>query len=111
MKFKKIISAALAAVMLLSPISANAYLASDVSSPVSSVGEEMTSGNYKYRVFDDNTTALTKYTGSSVNVVVPSEIDGHKVVSLFGTFDSCSDLVSVTIPDTVTSVGQRAFMD
>ena len=72
---------------------------------------EITSGNYKYMLLSDNTATLSEYLGDSTNVVIPSEIDGHKVTELFSTFDSNKSIVSVTIPDTVLTVGYEAFYE
>lgn len=42
------------------------------------------------------------------NVVIPAEKDGKKVTEI-GRFDYCRNLISVIIPDGVTSIGQQAF--
>lgn len=63
---------------------------------------------------------ITKYIGTSENVVIPAEIDGLPVKNIYsigenatekiGAFQN-SNIKSVVIPDSVTSVGSNAFMD
>lgn len=52
---------------------------------------------------------LIKYKGEETEIVVPSEIDGKPVVSLYQTFWGNETVVSVTLPDTVTEIGYYAF--
>ena len=78
-----------------------------------------TSGDYEYDVLDDGTVEVTSYVGSDTNVVIPSEINGKKVTSIGdaafgGIWDDdeqkyISDITSVTIPNSVTSIGDYAF--
>lgn len=76
---------------------------------------------YDYEELGNNTIAITRYNGNDTNVVIPSEINGAKVVRIGKIVDSDSGyigyrvfnstLVSVTIPDSVTSIGNAAFSD
>ena len=69
-----------------------------------------TYGDYAYRVLDDGTVEITGYIGSGTEAIIPLEIDGKKVTSIGGVaFGFCTSLTSVTIPDTVTSIGDNAF--
>ena len=55
---------------------------------------------------------LTKYTGSSGNVVIPKAIDGHAVVSIGdGAFQKCRNLQRVEIPGSVKTIGSNAFKE
>ena len=65
---------------------------------------------FEYIVLEDGTAQITDYTGSETELVIPSEIDGHTVTSLreSALYHSPS-LVSVSIPETVTDIGYKAF--
>ena len=58
----------------------------------------------------DSIVTITGYTGMDIDIVIPSTIDGLPVSSI-GTdaFRYCTGLTSVTIPDSVTSIGSYAF--
>lgn len=47
---------------------------------------------------------LLRYNGSDTNIVVPSVIDGKRVVSLDSTFDGFYELKSAVIPEGVTDI-------
>ena len=66
------------------------------------------SGDFEYSLSGDNAT-ITKYKGSSTYVSVPSVIDGHTVVSISGTFNGNKELTGVSLPSTLTSIGDSAF--
>ena len=49
-------------------------------------------------------------TCSDTNVYIPRRIKGYKVTGIEeSAFENCSKITSVTIPDTVTTIGNRAF--
>ena len=62
-----------------------------------------TYGNFGYGILDDGTVEITDYIGSAENVDIPAEIDGKSA------FSGCSSLTRITIPDSVTSIGDYAF--
>ena len=64
--------------------------------------------DFEYSVDGDSVT-VTEYTGEGGDVFIPSEIDGKKVTAIGEFAFESSDLTSVTIPDTVTSIGWEAF--
>ena len=67
-------------------------------------------GDYEYTVLEDGTVEITKYNGTETELVIPEEIDGKKVTSLGeSAFSFCSDLVSVTISNSVETIGDHAF--
>lgn len=77
-----------------------------------------TSGDYTYEVISETekTCVITKYTGSTRNLVIPSSLDGYKVTEIgeYAFFDLTEstgnkNLRSVEIPATVKKIGRFAF--
>ena len=66
--------------------------------------------DYEYSVLDNGTVEITKYTGSESKVAVPDEIDSKSVTKIgSGAFSRCAKLESITIPDSVSKIGNKAF--
>ena len=63
-------------------------------------------------VVNNGAVTITQYTGSGGNVVIPGSISGYPVTSIgaqaFYDYDS---LTSVTIANSVTSIGAKAVSD
>ncbi len=68
-----------------------------------------TYGDFEYGVLDDGTVEITDYNGSAEKVDIPAEIDGKSVTSIGYDAFKYSRLASITIPDSVTSIGSYAF--
>lgn len=69
--------------------------------------------DYSYKILNDGTLRLYQYEGTDTNIVVPYTIDGRKVTVLGNsTFQYCtqaSDIESVTLPDSLTTIEKNAF--
>ncbi len=67
------------------------------------------SDEYKSVAMDNGGVRLTEYKGNAENVVVPARWKGRPVVELRMTFWNNKRVKSVTIPDSVTSIGTSVF--
>ena len=77
------------------------------------VGAE-TYGDFRYWVQGDGTVHITGYNiyGSAEKVDIPDKIDGKSVTGIGDwAFNGCTNLTSITIPDSVTEIGLSAFYD
>lgn len=88
---------------------------SDVAEP-EVYGASITSGDYTYTLSDSGEATITKYSGPGGNVEIPAFIDGNPVVSVYGNeyfgggaFYNRDDIVNVTIPNGVRSIGNYCF--
>lgn len=67
--------------------------------------------NYDYEIYDGG-AIITKYKGSDTAVELPEEIEGYPVTNIgFYAFEAKFDIVSVSIPESVTVISEGAFMD
>ena len=67
---------------------------------------------FTYSLDDDGNATITGYTGNVSALVIPEEIDGHKVMKLGNdVFENHQEIVYVQIPDLITSIGVSAFRD
>lgn len=66
--------------------------------------------NFSYNILDDGTVEITNYNGTKTVLAIPSRINGY-TVSRIGSFafNGNNTLLTVTIPDTVMSIGEYAF--
>lgn len=70
---------------------------------------------YEYEENLDGSITIIKYRGNEENVILPSQIDGKTVSSIGnnsfgeGAFSNCTSVVTVTIPEGVTTLEDNAF--
>src|ERR1035438_6740084 len=68
---------------------------------------------FTFTTNDNNTITITGYTGSNSVVVIPDTTNGYTVTSIgsgaFSSSFSSAYITSVTIPDSITSIGDMAF--
>lgn len=66
--------------------------------------------DFTITTYDNGTCEITGYTGSESHLIIPAEIDGRRVASIGkNVFRQSDTLVTVKIPDSVTSIGFAAF--
>ena len=107
---KKFISFSIAMIMSLSSLSVAPVVtnAAEISAD-SSVGYNENGFTY-YIDFYDSMAHIKGYNGTSTDLVIPSTLGGSKVVCIDSSaFENNTNLTSVTIPDTVTTIENRAF--
>ena len=67
-------------------------------------------GEFEYEKLDSGNITITAYNGDGKNVVVPSEIDGKKVVSISENVFSCNKKIKdVKIGEGIETIGKNAF--
>ena len=68
------------------------------------------SGDYQYCILEDGTAEITKYSGRDRVLKIPNTLDGKTVTSIGKfAFAWSSSLTGIELPDSVTSIGDRAF--
>lgn len=65
--------------------------------------------DWKIYISEEGNISIMEYKGSSENVAIPDNFDGFPVVSIGQNAFQKKDVVSVTIPDSVTYIGWGAF--
>lgn len=78
--------------------------------PISISSSALSFGDFRYSVNSDGTATITGRNGLSSNVVIPSSIDGHVVTQIGYDAFKNSDIVTVSIPDTVVTINSNAFL-
>lgn len=67
--------------------------------------------DFEYEIVEGK-AAVTGYKGSSAEVVVPAEIGGAPVDKIDPyAFEAKYDVTSITLPESITLIGEGAFMD
>ena len=94
---------------------------------------EVIKGDYIYLPLSDKTANIAEYHGNEERVIIPSEIDGYRIVGIDeyaftcnrviteavipegvktlnkGAFYACKNLTSISLPDTLINIGDSAF--
>ena len=71
--------------------------------------DPQTSGDYQYSIQNGSEAMILMCTSPDDEVEVPSEIDGYTVTSVFkGAFLNCAAM-SITLPETVKTIGEAPF--
>lgn len=97
---KKFISLILAALLILLSFQ-SAFAAPRI--PVYKVGKVL-------YFFDKASGTITGFAGEPKDLIIPTTLNGHKVVSIgTGAFLSCTTLSTLSIPDGISSISANAF--
>jgi len=64
----------------------------------------------EYEVIDGRSVTITSYTGDAITLEIPAQIQGLPVTAIRDyAFVDCESLTNITIPSSVTSIGDLAF--
>ncbi len=93
----------------------NAEYGLDMGSPKE---KDKVSGDYVYDVYADH-VAVTEYTGTSLKVKIPAEIDGMPVKRIMRYEEDRynkyavvpGNVISVELPESIVAIGERAFYE
>lgn len=119
-KKKKIVSVLLAIITVFGVFTSLPFSASAAETNSESVGETYTSGYFEYELverYDGDTeqsyhvARITEYSGSDTDVIIPSEIDGYKVVAIdeLYYYENTDKIKSFTIPKGVSYIDDYVF--
>ncbi|MBQ8551201.1 MAG: leucine-rich repeat protein [Clostridia bacterium] len=62
-------------------------------------------------IISGNEAIAISFDGSSTVVNIPEKVEGYPVTKLIGTFRYCTELTSVSLPNTIKEIGASAFFD
>lgn len=110
-KTKKFAAILLSALILSSSFSVLPVSAATVGNDtaVVSVNSTLTSGNYQYKVLDDNTICISRYIGEEENITIPAKINGLTVTTIGKGAFVQTGMGSLNIPASITDIKPNAF--
>lgn len=110
-KTKKFAAILLSALILSSSFSILPVSAATVGNDttVVSVNSTLTSGNYQYKVLDDNTICISRYIGDETNATIPAKINGLTVTTIGKNAFAQTGLGCLHIPASITDIKPNAF--
>lgn len=110
-KTKKFAAILLSALILSSSFSVLPVSAATVGNDtaVVSVNSTLTSGNYQYKVLDDNTICISRYIGDETNATIPAKINGLTVTTIGKNAFAQTGLGCLHIPASITDIKPNAF--
>jgi len=85
------------------------YYALNIYTPTSGESKLWTNGDGYIFYEDGDTCYLVGYTGSETDLTLPESCNGKNYAIYQYAFYECDSLTSITIPDSVTSIGDSAF--
>ncbi|MCM1505818.1 MAG: leucine-rich repeat protein [Ruminococcus flavefaciens] len=108
MKNNKIVVGVMAVMLVIGvgTVSVNKFNFTD--SVIASTAQQY--GSLKYDVNSNGTLKITDFDESVTDVEIPSEINGKAVTTIENyAFNNCKSLKSVTIPESIISIGYQSF--
>lgn len=78
--------------------------------PLADAAEDITCGDFKYTVLDNNNARITEYTGTDEEIVVPQKLDSYTATEIDEyTFRENTKIKKITLPDTIIIIDKCAF--
>lgn len=108
-KVKKSISLLLSLLMIIGVFTALPFTAGAVNTDVNTTSE--TYGDFEYEILDDGTAEITDYYGNVTEPVIPNSLNHYTVTSIGAYAFQFCNLTSITIPESVKSIGEGAFYE
>lgn len=110
MKLRKILAAAMALTVICGAQTAlTSYQPAEGITANAKYYKEVTVGGIEYHVYDDH-AVVVGHSDIKGDVIIPSVVDGALVTSIgSGALSGCTEMTSITIPDSVTSIENYAF--
>lgn len=71
--------------------------------------EEAALEDLSYTLNEDGTAAITGYDGKSWGVILPAEIEGHKVTAIGEYAFAWSEIIGIRLPETITRIEMNGF--
>ena len=94
--------------LLTLPVDGNGHVLNTGESVCANCGTSLTV-NLKYSLLNDNTYSVSLGTATDNNIIIPAIYDGKPVTSIGKIAFRESKLTSITIPNSVTAIGDSAF--
>lgn len=70
---------------------------------------DLKDGDFGFFILDQNQLIATKYSGNETDIVIPDSYDNYTVSAIGNSMFISSKIESVTMPDTVTKIGDYSF--
>lgn len=71
------------------------------------------SGDFLYEIKSNGSATIAGYTGEQADIILPATIDGYTITAIgdeaFACEEKAGEAITITIPETVTSIGEKAF--
>ncbi len=104
---KSVISMILSVGMVLCPM--GGYLSETGNMTVAYGWKYDSNDEFEYIISDDSNVEIKGYKGSETEVVIPEKIDGYDVISIGNYAFSWNNIKSISLPDSITVIGNGAF--
>ena len=118
---KRVLACVMVVVMAVTAVPMSGFVGLELpewSQGLATKASAATSGYYTYTVSNGKATITAGSKSLKGNVTIPSKLGGYPVTKIQGSkydyveggaFENCTGLTSITIPDSITSIGMRAF--